>query len=76
MERYKNSSHILIRIYNKNYIASTKEIKKRFTTTTILHKKDAGAHKSIFRSIKTTDVLSTKNLDKVPINKEVKSNNN
>ena len=32
--------------------------------------------KRILRSIKATDVLPTNNLDKVPMNKEIKSNNN
>ena len=47
MERYNKSSYILIKIHNKNYILSPKENKKRFTTTTIPHKKDAGAQKNI-----------------------------
>ena len=76
MERYNNSSHTLIKIHNKNYIASPKKIEKKFTATTISLKKDDDAHKSKFCSNKTTDVLLNKNLDSMPMNKEVKSNNN
>ena len=53
-----------------------KKSRKDLRPLQIPHKKDADAHKSIFHSIKTTDVLSTKNLDKVPMNNVVKSNNN
>ena len=68
MKRYNNSSHTLIKIHNKNYIASPKGINNRFITTTISNKKDANAHKSKFNSNKNTNLLG--------MNKEAKSNNN
>ena len=68
MERHTNSSHTLIKLHNKNYIASQKEIEKKFMTTTITHEKGANANQSKFNSNKSTDLLG--------INKEVKSNNN
>ena len=68
MEIHNNSSHSLIKIHNKNFIASPKGINKRFTSTTISHKKDANAHKSKFTSNKSNDLLV--------MNKEVKINNN